>query len=348
LVFQPSFMQQKMKKVIILVAIAFSASIFVFLTGWVTADRTRYQNDFVRIFPPHVVEAVSTLDVPETKISIAGLSKNNIYLRERSIKGRALRIDDNGDTVFAQIEIPGDVELLVDSPYFFLLNGYAALLQRGTIDDWIVDTTFNDIPGFTTLQPLSGNSVVLRTIDMNRRKNVFVKSSSLTLPIDVLETQVDGILCTDGYLNYSKEKNRLVYVYRYRNDFMTLDTNLSVVLKGKTIDTTSRAKISVVEINGKITMAKPPVIVNRWSAVEGKFLFVNSNLIAKNETNQNSEDQSVIDVYDITDGSYRSSFYIDNVDNSRMQSFYVKDTTLYATFSKHIVKYKLLKRYFRE
>jgi hypothetical protein len=205
------------------------------------------------------------------------------------------------------------------------------------------DSLYHDHPEITAVQHISSNSAILRKIDINKRENVLLKSRGGQRY--VLKKQIDGLLCTDGYLQYSKQHYQLVYTYRYRNQFICLDTNLNVVRISKTIDTTSVAKISVAETGGKITMSKPPLVVNKGTCVDGKYLFVRSNLAAKNESPAEFKNRSVIDVYNILDGSYRFSFYIENHDSKRLQNFKVNGTVLVATFSDAMVQYDLPSQY---
>jgi hypothetical protein len=337
-----------MKRVVILLILFVGFSGSVLVGSFFTSDKTKYANDFVRIFPPHAA------DLSETKylgknVSIAGAFAKTIFLKDRSVSDAILSVNWSlEDTMRIQVKGIADSEIFLDSPYFFLQSGHAAKLSRGHIEDWSIDTTFGGIPGFTAIQAIPGNSVVLRTIDLKRRKNVFVKSTELTAPHDILETQVDGILCTDGHLQYSKVYSRLVYTYSYRNQFLVLDTNLHVILKGKTIDTTSVARIAVKEMDGKITMSKPPFIVNQDIAVSGKYLFVNSRLVARNESLKDADNNSVIDVYNILDGSYRFSFYIKNIDGARMRTFIVQDLSVFAIFPQRISRYDIPPIYLRE
>ena len=337
-----------MKRIVVLLTLLVGFSSSVFVGGFFTSDKTKYNNDFVRIFPPHAADLLETKYLGKN-VSFAGTAGKTIYLRDKSVSDVLLSVDWNlKDTTRIQIkEITGS-EVFIDSPYFFVQSGHLAKLRRGDIKDWNIDTIFDSIPGFTAVQSISENSVVLRTIDLKRRKNLFVKSTEPRAYHDALETQVDGILCTDGHLKYSKEYHRLVYAYSYRNQFLVLDTNLNVILKGKTIDTTSLARISVEEIDGKLTMSSPPFIVNQGIAVSGKFLFVNSKLVARNEIQDDVDKHSMIDVYNILDGSYKFSFYIQNVEGARMRSFIVQDLSMFAIFPQRISRYDVPPVYLTE
>lgn len=265
-----------MKRLSVILALALGASAVVMIGGFITKDRTKYSNDFVRIFPPHAADFKSARQISDT------------------------------------------VQFMHDSGVGY--EGYAAARR------------------------ISNTSVILQSMNFRTKENSLTKSTG-GHP-HVLKKQVDGLLCTDGILDYSSELALVVYTYRYRNQYVCLDTNLNLVKFGKTIDTTSVAKISVSELQGKITMAKPPLMVNRDARIHGRYLFVYSNLMAANESIDNFRNNSVVDVYDLSDGSYHFSFYIANYHNIKMQQFKVTGSIFTARFGDMVVQYDLPSQYF--
>lgn len=319
-----------MKKIITLTLIGISSAAIVGLGSLITADRTKYQNAFTRVFPPHAADLNSVIET-KRQVYISGLTNKQLYLRDRFgilISNLSLR-----DTIRIYLDTPFGAEAIVDSPFFYVHDGSRAILQRGNMSNWMVDTTFSGIRGFTAIQPFSENEAIIRTMNISERENLLMDQEGNQKYL--LEKQVDGLLCTDGFLLYSKELGQIVYLYRYRNKFICFDTCLNVIRHGNTIDTTSVAKISVAEIDGKVTMAKPPLSVNNYACVDRKYLFVSSNLLAKNENADIARSKTVIDVYNILDGSYRFSFYIDNQD-SKIQEFRVRNNKLLAVFKKYV------------
>src|SRR5690606_29221831 len=99
-----------------------------------------------------------------------------------------------------------------------------------------------------------------------------------------------------GVLHYDPGAARLVYVYYYRNQFLCLDTNLNVQYKGRTIDTVSHAHIKVASLasEGKQTLTSPGGVVNRLSCMDGKWVYVNSKLMANNERKSEFDKVSAI------------------------------------------------------
>lgn len=324
-----------MKKILLLLAITATSTSFVIIGGLLTVDKTRFRNDFIRLFPPHAADVNSVFNISQAQL--AGLTARHVYLYDRS---GVIEIDlKTKDTSRITVEHAPGSEIIVDSPHFFIHNGSTKSIQRGRISNWSIDSTYYSSVNFTSIQFISPNDFIFRSMDIPARKNLLTKFSSSSDYI--LRKQVDGLLCTDGLLQYSDELKQLIYVYRYRNQYICLDTSLNVVGFGQTIDTTSRAKIAVAEMDGKITMVRPPLNVNNDAIVDGKYLFVQSNLVAKNEVMERAKGRTVIDVYNIADKSYRFSFYIENYGNAKMEGFRVKDSIFAAVFNNAVVIYDL-------
>jgi hypothetical protein len=166
---------------------------------------------------------------------------------------------------------------------------------------------------------------------------------ALNLAPHALVKQVDGLFCVDGMLHYNRQLNTLVYVYYYRNQFISMDTMLNVLYRGKTIDTISHARIKVAQMEAghAITLATPPLTVNTQSCVSGNYLFVNSNLKASNEPQEHFDMASAIDVYDLRNGDYRYSFYIAHVGGKKMRNFGVTGRTLVVLHDQYAYTYDI-------
>lgn len=341
----PSLTINMKSKFFYLIAITAVLTTCIFVGAFVTADKTRYRNSFIRVFPPHAADEYKVAGL-RYKASIAGISNEAFYLRYGSELAQISH--DMLDTCKISIKNPEGYEITIDSPYFTIQSGAFSILRRGNIHDWSVDTTLPELPAFTAAQPITKSIAILQVIDLDLRKNIFVKTNKLEKRNDILKKQVDGIFCTDGFLMYSKKENMLIYVYRYRNEIICMDTSLNVLRTFNTIDTTTVAKIEVAEAGGKITMSKPPFVVNKSACVDGSNLFVQSNLVARNEVIDDIKNKSVVDVYNIKDGSYRFSFYIADRDKRKLESFKVKDSILIAKFPLHIARYDLVSKYLKQ
>ena len=201
--------------------------------------------------------------------------------------------------------------------------------------------------------PISNTSFALRTFDPKLRQYVLAKDRTgfphIAFAPGVLQKQTEGIFSTDGMLRYAPDLSSLIYVYHYRNQFICTDTNLNILYRGKTIDTITQAQIKVSEIESenKFTLSAPPLFVNKLSCTWKNWLFVNSALEAKNEMKNNFDVSSVIDVYDLRNGSYKFSFYIPDYGKKKIRAFAVNNNALIALYDNYIMTYNLNPHYFK-
>ena len=95
------------------------------------------------------------------------------------------------------------------------------------------------------------------------------------------------------------------------------------------------------EIHAGITNYTPTRNVNFESSVSNGQLFVNSAIIADNESHRDFERNSVIDVYNLTDGSYKISFYIPYYMGRRMQHFKVYKNGIIVLYNDAMIVFQL-------
>ena len=84
-------------------------------------------------------------------------------------------------------------------------------------------------------------------------------------------------------MQFDQQSQKFIYTYYYRNQFIIADTNLKLIRRGSTIDTTTKAKLKVAHIKetGQRKIASLPPTVNKLTAVSNNLLFVNSKLIGR-------------------------------------------------------------------
>jgi hypothetical protein len=175
---------------------------------------------------------------------------------------------------------------------------------------------------------------------------VQVDTPHVRLEPNLLQKQIDGVFCTDGTLTYSPEVGRLIYTYYYRNQFIVYDTNLNLDYRGHTIDTFSRAQIKVGYISSeKSKKLLDKKVVNVQSVASGNYLFVQSNLLAKNDASDWLLNNTIIDVYDLKKNMYKFSFTLANYAGAHVRDFIVFDGNLFALYDHYLVKYDLQSDY---
>ena len=120
---------------------------------------------------------------------------------------------------------------------------------------------------------------------------------------------------------------------------------MQLITKGKTIDTVHKAEIKVAALStGDRQMAKPPLIINKTSTVYGNLLFIKSKRIGRYEDENMLKDTSILDVYNLNDGSYISSIYIYHVNGKEMTSFRVTANKIYALSGNYLSVIRLSKK----
>src|SRR5260221_33133 len=318
-------------------------------------------NSFLRLFPSHPVLEGNSLDLRVNSYYLAGGTAHHIYLGNYSSPLHVLILNTTlTDSQHVKLNVKGimdqkfwSVRVKVDSPNFYVTDGAAPRIYKGNVCDWNADRFQYDQEYFLDIEPMNSNSFAIKSLNKNTEESMLGKIASdsphYQFKPSLLQKQIDGFFCTDGMMHYDKELDRLVYLYRYRNQYMVMDSSLNLVFRGKTIDTISRAKITVATVgsNGSRTMASPPLMVNKRSATFENWLFVNSNLLARNDHPKAFDEGSVIDVYHLINSKYEFSFYLFHYNGKeRMRDFGVWGDRLIALFGTHIQEYDLTPNYF--
>ncbi len=109
---------------------------------------------------------------------------------------------------------------------------------------------------------------------------------------------------SDGSLLYAEGLHTVCFVPYYHNSVLTADTNLHIKRSFRTLDTFTY-KGNELKIK-----KRPPLVRNQRSCVFKNLLFVCSNLKADNEKRSDYFSNIPVDVYDISSGKYRASFYL--------------------------------------
>jgi hypothetical protein len=236
------------------------------------------------------------------------------------------------------------IKAFVDSSNIYLINGNSGSFLINNLQSGKV-THLDEKNSFSLAVPLSASSFVLRTYDSTLGQNILCKktlSKNVKYGRDLLTKQIDGKFCTDGMIKYSPDASRLIYIYYYRNEFICMDTNLNVIYRNRTIDTISRAHIKIDKVVDRniVTASVIPILtVNKKCCINKKYLFVNSGMIADNEDKSAFNNQSVVDAYSLSDGAYKFSFYLPEINHFKVNNFQVYDSTLVAIYDHYLVKF---------
>ncbi|MCK0115243.1 MauE/DoxX family redox-associated membrane protein [Gelidibacter sp. F63206] len=315
-------------------------------------------NSFLRRYPPHPVTTIKGLNIKYNSYYIAGVAEDRIYLGNTSAPAHILSVDtmlSNIKTYAIKLDNEQQItffspQIRIHTPYFFLIDGNVPVIFKGKISDWEAKLFWRGDSNhlISQVEPVSPTQFVFRSIDKKSNQNVigrfdFESYDTIRISDNLLQKQTDGIFDTDGQLRYNSELNRILYVYNYRNEFITSDIQLKLDYHGRTIDTVRNAVIKIASTNsGKVrTLAEQPLIVNRQSYSFGKYLFIKSDRLGKYEPEEMLGDASIVDVYNLRKHTYEFSFYLYNYKREKITSFQIYRNILIGLSDHYIVLYRL-------
>ena len=312
-----------------------------------------YDNSFIRRYPQGT-EKKYDKNIQYNSFYFSGFSNGKIYLGNTISPllvtefDTLLRSNARHKITFNSDLLSTAVRLKVIDSSFYLIDGNVASIFKGSISNWKAIYKWNDSIRFTQPQVIDSAHISFRTVDKQSSQSelgtlYFGNPSKVNMKPDLLQKQVDGMFDVDGRFYYDVYSQKHVYIYYYRNEFIVSDQNLNLAFRSNTIDTLSPEKVKVAYISnrGEKKFAAPPVIVNKSAAINRNLLFINSGIIGRYEDKKMWNQASIIDVYNLNDRSYVSSFYIYNIENKKLKDFIVSDNHLYAIIGTHLVSYGL-------
>jgi len=342
-------------KISLLAAAVLLGSLILILMFHFSENIIHYKNKFIRRFPQHTAQQIYQIDLKYNSYYFAGSDNGNLYLGNSTSPLNVSVLDtlskeiEQYNITLERIKMPFSIPVIrVGSGRFFVFEGTVPYVFSGSTANWHADLKLNSGHYFSNAVPIDSTGLAVRySITKTNENAIGTVDLKDTLKSKInrrlLEKQFDGIIDTDGSLLYNRAIKKIIYVYYYRNEYLLINNQLKLDLKGNTIDTISRADIKLVQNqkSGRTTFSKPPLRVNRLSASYGNLLFVNSSLPGQYESEDLWKTAVIVDVYDLTDKSYRSSFPIYNIDRKKMRSMYVYGNYLYALIDQKLVCYKL-------
>lgn len=351
----------KNKKVIYrLLVIGVLSISFVVVLFLLSENEVHLNNAFTRRYIPRPITKLFKLPLKYNAYYISGWDKEHFYLSSSTAPLHLLKLNlKTRDTQHIKIKLERkdlpfrSVKTKVIPPYFFVTDGTVPCVFRGNIKNWKASLWMKDKVFFTESTPIDSNTLAFKTIDSKLLKTilgVIQKDTVFHVKLNktFLRKQIDGVFCTAGKLHFSKDLNKLVYIYLYRNQYIVTDTKLNKATYGKTIDTISKAQLKVVtnsRTNEK-KLAKPPVYVNQKSFVHKNYLYVKSGRLGKFESTTMINQASIIDVYNISKNSYEFSFYLQDDKGEKVKDFAINGNHLLSINGSTVLVYKLKPSFF--
>lgn len=354
-------MSNNVKFALLLICTIFSAVTIIKLFN-LSEDIIHYHNRFVRRFPQHVAQEIHQTDLVYNSYYFAGIGEGKIYLGNYTAPLQMTVLDSTlKEKKIYHIELK-EKNLPFQAPqirvlgnHFFVFEGIVPYIFKGSTSNWKASLKINSGYYFSQLELMDSVNMAIRYLTPKSGESLIgalnlTDTTKVFYEAKLLQKQFDGIFDTDGSLLFNRSLNRLVYVYRYRNEFIVADPLLNLDYRGNTIDTVSKAQVRLAQVKNSSmkTFAEPPLIVNKTTAVDGNFLYVNSLLPGLYESENIWKIASIVDVYDLTDKTYRSSFPIYHINGKKMKGMLVSGNLLYALIGEKIVCYKLLEHLSQE
>lgn len=343
-------------KIFKILPVSFFGSTVIIVILYLSSEHIiHHRNNFIRRFPHHPASEIRNIELKYNSYYFAGINSDVIYLGNYTTPFQITSTDklltrmhthdiklDKVDFTFRSVEI----RVLDD--LFYLFDGTVPCIYTGEIINWRAKLQEPIGVSYMLAEPVDTNLIVFRAFADNNGENVlgsfYLKDKrKIEYKPKLLEKQIDGIFDTDGMLRFDKTKRKVVYLYKYRNQYLSADVNLSNVTYGKTIDTFSKAKLEVKYISSskERKLAAPPFVVNKTIAINNDRLYVASALQGRYESTSLWKTATIIDVYNVDNKSYLFSFPVYNNKDEKMKSFIVDGNKLFAIVGTQLVIYKL-------
>lgn len=349
------YSRQTKRKIIgsLLASIVFPAAGLV--AGFaLSEDMMQKRNNFTRRFPHHPAEFIKDYKLSGQSY-IAGSGNGRLYIADKSDPLKVLVLDKNLDSISTHNITTNEpnrrfknLRISVKPPYFFVSDGYEAFVFKGKIADWKASIWIDQLAYYNTFVAIDSELAAIKAISAAEEENIIglmrrEEMSSVKFNKKLLDKQIDGFFDTDGKLMFNEKNRQLVYVYLYRNQYVLTDLSLKSKIVRKTIDTTSRARITVTYVD-RIKAKKissPMRVVNKTAATFDDFVYINSKLIGQFEPKDTWDFASIIDVYNIQNGNYLFSFYLYDKEDKKLSEFIIDVNRIYTIAGNTVSAYQI-------
>ena len=352
-------MKLKRNMIILAVVAALSVASIVVLY-WSSEDIMSNENPFIRRYVPNSANKVAEIDLGTYGFYFSGSSTEEVFLGHVNSPlvvvevNSALRKRTDHKIILQRQDLPfRATQIKVIDSNFYFIDGTVPVIYKGSTANWQAKIVMDANHYFSKTEVIDRHKLAFQGQDKFTKENtigVFDLKDSIKVKFSthILEKQIDGIFDTDGMLLYSHQMERFIYVYFYRNQYVVCDSSLNVISRGRTIDTTTVAKLSPIKLKstGERKLAAKPYIVNLHSAVANNLLFLHSPVKGRFQDSRTWKQASSIDVYDLSKNVYISSFYIFDEGRDKLSGMYATNTDLYVIVGTYLQKYKLNKNHF--
>jgi len=236
-----------------------------------------------------------------------------------------------------------------------MMDGTMPFILRGRLGEWTAKSWMDGVAYFNRALPIDSNRIYIRTTSSKTQKSTLglidgTEGFKVHLDTTLLEQQIDGVFDVDGIMVRDKVDSKLGYVYYYRNQFLTTNSELEELKRQRTIDTVQRAHIEVAQKNreGRIQMQAPPLTINKTAYMTNGMMLIQSDRLGRNESKDMLDQASIIDVYDYRKGTYEFSLYLYHINKQRAREFAIQGDRLVAMIDNSLSVYGTVEPYFKD
>jgi hypothetical protein len=318
--------------------------VLVFIIFLQTKDDEVLQGDFQRRI--HVVDLTTVFSLPKKGTYIAGVDKDSIFFGnhfQMNWFGSLHCVTGESKEQFLK-PVSTFTKLIVHHPYLFQVDEMNRcifrinLMHQGDVKEF-------KLASFTDAIPITRSSFAFRTFNESKTELQLSKTNGLSVQHfpGLLQKQLDGVVCTDGMLTLNAEEEKIFYIYYYRNQYLVMDTSLHLLYSGQTIDSISHVKINLAEMGEDKSrmLSSPTRVVNRHVYSADSLLYIVSNVVGKNESQNDYRKGSMIDCYTTHRKSYQHSIYLHNYKDQKLKQMVISGSKLFALYKNHLVIYSL-------
>lgn len=322
--------------------------------AWDSLQHVNQKNGFTRRIITPELTILNSISKDERIVGISGSTAYHLYFKTKDPSKIWVTSNSLEHGKYIKLKIPNNSS--VASAFYTVIDSPSVHVMAGNIPA-IIETDLNGGDPFIRKFPtalftravfIGDGSYVFRGFDTTEKTGgqIFIKGNprkdELLRAKNLIGNGTDPFgISTDGYLNYDKHTGLLVYVSYYRNSYYCMDTTLSVVYTGRTIDTISSFQVEAGRSGNLVTNTSPARVVNSKSRVSNGRLFNLSKLQADNEDRGSFDKNAVMDIYDIMKREYLGSIYIPYYKREKPIDFKITSDKLFVLYKKHAVVYQL-------
>jgi len=338
----------------IICGLVLAAFLLLFSLNAAIDKPNKYKNGFNRNITTNALQIDKEIPLPGDASTICNVTNETVYLQSEKAGVVYFTKDfKRMDTLRLAVSVVPALRhpffTIVHFPNVFILDVNGRRLVKGNFQTGGSSAIALQTPGPDSKPVwLSDRKIVVRCVDTATLDALFYKIDPLegnaAIEKNVSERLGDAGFINDGTLLYDAKLQQLVFVNYYSNRISVFDTNLALLNRYHTIDTVTRAGVSLsISKQGikSVTHKKPPRMINGPTSVYDAVLYVRSYLKGDNE--QEFDNNIPIDRYSLTSGKYIGSIYLPYQSREKLESFMVTDKYLYALFRNKLVRMKINK-----